>query len=278
MLTYPLVGNYGVPPSFESQGSRPALSCRSLRLTTATRARKEAWRIGCAAKRFLPGGHRYSCAHQAAARQGRCSARCSTERTCPSTIRTVATRGRSRQRAHRSIPAASAPLCWSTAEQGEHHRLRARGLTIIRVPSDYDFLGEDFDGVLSNGPGDPRSCGETIRHLARAARQASHHGHLPGHQLALAGRREHLQAGSGTAATTSPASRKGPGSLLHHLAEPRLRGGSGDASRRLGSLVHQRQRRLERGDATAWSRSSACSSTRRRRPARSIASRCSMSS
>jgi carbamoyl-phosphate synthase small subunit len=50
-------------------------------------------------------------------------------------------------------------------------KLRARDLTIIRVPSDYDFLGEDFDGVLvSNGPGDPRSCGKTIGHLARALR------------------------------------------------------------------------------------------------------------
>jgi carbamoyl-phosphate synthase small subunit len=47
--------------------------------------------------------------------------------------------------------------------------LRARGLTILRVPSDYDFLQEDFDGVLvSNGPGDPRACGQAIRHLARA--------------------------------------------------------------------------------------------------------------
>src|SRR6266446_2764021 len=31
--------------------------------------------------------------------------------------------------------------------------LRARGLTVVRVPSDYDFLAEDFDAVLvSNGP------------------------------------------------------------------------------------------------------------------------------
>jgi carbamoyl-phosphate synthase small subunit len=43
-------------------------------------------------------------------------------------------------------------------------KLRARGLTIIRVPSDYDFLDKDFDGLLlSNGPGDPRTCGDTMR-------------------------------------------------------------------------------------------------------------------
>ena len=50
-------------------------------------------------------------------------------------------------------------------------KLRARGVTIIRVPGDYDFRAEDFDGLLlSNGPGDPRACGDTIRHLAGALR------------------------------------------------------------------------------------------------------------
>lgn len=47
--------------------------------------------------------------------------------------------------------------------------LRRRGLTVIRVPAGHDFLAEDFDGVLvSNGPGDPARCGATIAHLERA--------------------------------------------------------------------------------------------------------------
>jgi carbamoyl-phosphate synthase small subunit len=47
--------------------------------------------------------------------------------------------------------------------------LRARDVTVIRVPWDYDFLGEDFDAVLvSNGPGDPSACVPTIRNLRRA--------------------------------------------------------------------------------------------------------------
>ena len=34
--------------------------------------------------------------------------------------------------------------------------LLSRGLKVRRVPWDYDFLGEQFDGILiSNGPGDP---------------------------------------------------------------------------------------------------------------------------
>ena len=39
-------------------------------------------------------------------------------------------------------------------------------VTIKRVPWDYDFTHEDYDGLfLSNGPGDPTRCGATIEHL-----------------------------------------------------------------------------------------------------------------
>jgi len=49
------------------------------------------------------------------------------------------------------------------------HSLLVRGVTIIRVPWDYDFIDEEFDGVLiSNGPGDPKMCSETIAHVQRA--------------------------------------------------------------------------------------------------------------
>ena len=42
-------------------------------------------------------------------------------------------------------------------------------VTIKRVPWDYDFLGEDYDGLfLSNGPGDPTQCGATIAHVREA--------------------------------------------------------------------------------------------------------------
>ena len=41
--------------------------------------------------------------------------------------------------------------------------LRKRDFTVIRVPWDYDFNQEDYDGLfLSNGPGDPTACGKTI--------------------------------------------------------------------------------------------------------------------
>ena len=47
--------------------------------------------------------------------------------------------------------------------------LLRRGLTVIRVPAEHDFLAEDFDAILvSNGPGDPARCGTTIANLRRA--------------------------------------------------------------------------------------------------------------
>lgn len=43
------------------------------------------------------------------------------------------------------------------------HSLITRGLSVIRVPWDYDISTLDVDGVLfSNGPGDPEACDKTI--------------------------------------------------------------------------------------------------------------------
>ena len=44
-----------------------------------------------------------------------------------------------------------------------------RDATVIMVPWDYDFSAEDFDGLfISNGPGDPKQCDVTIRNLKNA--------------------------------------------------------------------------------------------------------------
>ena len=54
----------------------------------------------------------------------------------------------------------------------KHNILRAflrRNFTVVRVPWDYDFLSEKADGVIiSNGPGDPKKCVETIEHVRKA--------------------------------------------------------------------------------------------------------------
>lgn len=47
--------------------------------------------------------------------------------------------------------------------------LLERDTTIVRVPWDYDINQEEYDGLfISNGPGDPKQCGITIQTLAGA--------------------------------------------------------------------------------------------------------------
>ncbi len=44
--------------------------------------------------------------------------------------------------------------------------------TIIRVPWDYDIFQEEYDGLfISNGPGDPKKCDVTIRNIGKALAQ-----------------------------------------------------------------------------------------------------------
>ena len=44
-----------------------------------------------------------------------------------------------------------------------------RGFQVIRVPWNYDFSKEDYDGLMiSNGPGDPKMCKDTIVNLSKA--------------------------------------------------------------------------------------------------------------
>jgi len=47
--------------------------------------------------------------------------------------------------------------------------LVARGLEVTRVPWDYDFHTLDFEGLfISNGPGDPKMCKTTIQNIRKA--------------------------------------------------------------------------------------------------------------
>jgi carbamoyl-phosphate synthase small subunit len=44
-----------------------------------------------------------------------------------------------------------------------------RDTTVVRVPWDYDFSEEEYDGLfLTNGPGDPKKCETTIHHIREA--------------------------------------------------------------------------------------------------------------
>jgi carbamoyl-phosphate synthase small subunit len=47
--------------------------------------------------------------------------------------------------------------------------LLKRDTTVIRVPWDHDIRSEEYDGIfISNGPGDPKKCEATIRQLRKA--------------------------------------------------------------------------------------------------------------
>lgn len=47
-----------------------------------------------------------------------------------------------------------------------------RNITVIRVPWNYDFFQEEYNGLfISNGPGDPKQCRETILNLKKALHQ-----------------------------------------------------------------------------------------------------------
>lgn len=46
--------------------------------------------------------------------------------------------------------------------------LTRRGVEVVRVPWDYDFNQLPFDGLfLSNGPGNPDNCGETVEYIRK---------------------------------------------------------------------------------------------------------------
>lgn len=47
-----------------------------------------------------------------------------------------------------------------------------RGCCVIQVPCDFDFFDQKFDGiVISNGPGDPKMCKETIKSVKKCLQQ-----------------------------------------------------------------------------------------------------------
>jgi carbamoyl-phosphate synthase small subunit len=50
--------------------------------------------------------------------------------------------------------------------------LLKRDTTVIRVPWNHDITKESYDGLfITNGPGDPKQCGETIQNLSKALKQ-----------------------------------------------------------------------------------------------------------
>jgi len=72
--------------------------------------------------------------------------------------------------------------------------LIARDCRVLRVPCDYDFLDQDFQGVvISNGPGDPKMCPDTIALIRRCYEKA-----IPTFGICLGNQLMALAAGADT--------------------------------------------------------------------------------
>ena len=102
-----------------------------------------------------------------------------------------------------------------------------RGVEVIRVPWDYDFNGLEFDGLfISNGPGDPDTCDAAVQNIRRA---------MANEKLPIFG----ICMGNQLLSKA--------GGAFHHQPEPRLCGGQQHAGCRLGTSLREHERRLERG-------------------------------
>jgi carbamoyl-phosphate synthase small subunit len=72
--------------------------------------------------------------------------------------------------------------------------LLKRNATVTVVPWNYDFTMEEYDGLfISNGPGDPKECKDTIRHLRKAIA-----GDIPIYGICLGNQLLALAAGADT--------------------------------------------------------------------------------
>jgi len=72
--------------------------------------------------------------------------------------------------------------------------LLKRDTTVILVPWDHDLTGEEYDGLfISNGPGDPKLCDVTIRNLRNALQ-----GDIPIYGICLGNQLLALAAGANT--------------------------------------------------------------------------------
>ena len=177
VLTYPLVGNYGVPESFESahiQAKALVVSELALEYSNAQ------------ATKSLPQWLREQGIPCLAGVDTRALAKRLRTKGCMLGKLVPATEDIELDDPNRKNLVASVSCRQPTRYPGGAKtvvlvdcgvkasilgELRARGVSVLRVPWDYDFLQEDFDAVLvSNGPGDPGVNGPTIRNLERAMR------------------------------------------------------------------------------------------------------------
>ena len=174
-MTYPLVGNYGVPPAFESGRIQVAALIVSELAAQYSHA---------AAQRGLPQWLREEGIPCLAGIDTRALTKRLRRHGCmlgkvvvagenvafeDPNQRNLVAEVSSRQREVYPGSGGTVVVVDCGAKGSIISELRARGLTVVRVPWDHDFVAEEFDGiVVSNGPGDPSACGATVENLRRA--------------------------------------------------------------------------------------------------------------
>jgi carbamoyl-phosphate synthase small subunit len=175
VLTYPLIGNYGVPDTVRSAGEFESRRIQVSGLIVSQNCREPAhWNATTSLSKWLES-------------DGIPALTGVDTRALTKRLRQHGTMMGSigPEAANEHVPLTSsedlisevtvpAPITYSRGEKrvllidcgskdGILRNLLDRNLTVVRVPYDYDFSGEQFDGVLiSNGPGDPKVCVKTI--------------------------------------------------------------------------------------------------------------------
>ena len=113
------------------------------------------------------------------------------------------------------------------AKAGIVRSLVQAGARVLRVPWNHDFFREEFDGLfLSNGPGDPKMVPETVDLVKKALNEkVPTFGICLGNQiLALAAGADTYKLKFGHRAQNQPCTEVGTRRCVRHVAEPRLRG------------------------------------------------------
>jgi carbamoyl-phosphate synthase small subunit len=173
-LTYPLVGNYGVPPAFESSKIQATALVVSELASEYSHAMAEKSLPQWLHEQGIPclSGIDTRALTKRLRSRGCMLGKIVADRDLDfddpnkrNLVEQVSTKGRLvLEGGKRTVVLVDCGAKDSIAKE-----LHARGLTVVRVPWDHDFLAEDYDALfISNGPGDPTACGAAIENLRRA--------------------------------------------------------------------------------------------------------------
>jgi carbamoyl-phosphate synthase small subunit len=210
VLTYPLVGNYGVPDdsspellfkNFESnriqiQGLVVSQQCEGFSHWSAKQSLSE-WMK----KYNIPGIYGVDTRQltKKLRSSGTMLGKISVENTAEVEIEDPNTRNLAAE------VSVTEPIRYGTGEKivvvvdcgVKNNIIRSlvkRGISVLRVPWNYNFLETKADGILiSNGPGDPKMCTDTIAHV-----RAALSGHTPILGICLGSQILALAAGANT--------------------------------------------------------------------------------